>query len=92
MGKLLNSETGKIHTDFFSMGTETGRFSSRNPNLQNLPRKDNDHLGIRKLFIPSPNHVFLDFDFSQIELRVGAYYCKDRKMINAFRRILIFME
>lgn len=86
LGKLLNSETGKIHTDFFSMGTETGRFSSRNPNLQNLPRKDNDHLGIRKLFIPSPNHVFLDFDFSQIELRVGAYYCKDRKMINAFMK------
>ncbi|MGG5460593.1 DNA polymerase [Clostridium sp. B9] len=84
LGKLLNSETDRIHTDFFSMGTETGRFSSKNPNLQNLPRKDNDHLGIRKLFIPSPNHVFLDFDFSQIELRVGAYYCKDRKMINAF--------
>lgn len=84
LGKLLNSETERIHTDFFSMGTETGRFSSRNPNLQNLPRKDNDHLGIRKLFIPSPNHVFLDFDFSQIELRVGAYYCKDRKMINTF--------
>ncbi|WP_278335753.1 DNA polymerase [Clostridium perfringens] len=38
-GELLNSETGKIHTDFFSMGTETGRFSSRNPNLQNLPRR-----------------------------------------------------
>lgn len=82
--KLINSETGKIHTDFLSMGTETGRFSSRNPNLQNLPRKDNDQLGIRKLFIPSPGHVFLDFDFSQIELRVGAYYCRDRKMIEAF--------
>lgn len=82
--RYLNLETNKIYTDFLSMGTETGRFISKNPNLQNLPRGDNDHLGIRKLFIPSKNYVFLDFDFSQIELRVGAYYCKDRKMIKAF--------
>ena len=82
--KLLNSETGKIHTDFLSLGTETGRFSSRNPNLQNLPRKDNDPLGIRRLFVPREGYVFLDFDFSQIELRVGADYCKDSKMIKAF--------
>lgn len=82
--KLINSKTGRIHTDFFPLGTDTGRFSSRNPNLQNLPRKDNDPIGVRNFFIPTPGYVFLDFDFSQIELRVGAYYCKDAKMMETY--------
>lgn len=81
----VNSETGKIHTSFFQLGTDTGRFASRYPNLQNLPRKDNDPVGIRDFLIPSEGYVFIDFDFSQIELRVGAWYCRDEKMLEVYR-------
>ena len=81
----VNTATGKIHTSFFPLGTDTGRFSSRYPNLQNLPRKTNDPVGIRNFLIPSPGHMFLDFDFSQIELRVGAWYCRDAKMLEVYQ-------
>jgi DNA polymerase-1 len=81
----INGATGRIHTSFFPLGTDTGRFASRYPNLQNMPRKDNDPVGIRNFFVPSEGHLFLDFDFSQIELRVGAWYCKDPKMLEVYR-------
>lgn len=60
----VSSATGCIHTSFFQLGTDTGRFASRNPNLQNMPRKDNDPIGIRNFLIPNEGHVFIDFDFS----------------------------
>lgn len=81
----INGATDRIHTSFFPLGTDTGRFASRYPNLQNMPRKDNDPVGIRNFFIPSEGHMFLDFDFSQIELRVGAWYCKDPKMLEVYK-------
>ena len=81
----VNSATDKIHTSFFQLGTDTGRFASRYPNLQNMPRKDNDPIGIRSFFIPSEGCTFVDFDFSQIELRVGAWYCRDEKMLDTYR-------
>ncbi len=81
----INSVTGKIHTNFFPMGTQTGRFASRKPNMQNMPRKTNDPVGVRNFFISSEHNTFLDFDFSQIELRVGAFYCRDPKMMETYK-------
>ena len=81
----VSSVTGCIHTSFFQLGTDTGRFASRNPNLQNMPRKDNDPIGIRNFLIPNEGHIFIDFDFSQIELRVGSWYCRDTKMLETYR-------
>ena len=81
----VSSATGCIHTSFFQLGTDTGRFASRNPNLQNMPRKDNDPIGIRNFLIPNEGHIFIDFDFSQIELRVGSWYCRDTKMLETYR-------
>jgi DNA polymerase-1 len=81
----VNSATGRIHADFFPLGTETGRFASRKPNLQNCPRKDSDPVGVRKFFMPRPGFVFLDLDFSQIELRVGAFFCRDRRMLKTYQ-------
>ena len=81
----VSSATGCIHTSFFQLGTDTGRFASRNPNLQNMPRKDNDPIGIRDFLIPNEGHIFIDFDFSQIELRVGSWYCRDAKMLETYK-------
>lgn len=80
----INNETDRIHTSFFQLGTDTGRFASRYPNLQNMPRKDNDPVGIRSFLVPSEGHIFIDFDFSQIELRVGAWYCRDERMMSTY--------
>ena len=80
----VNVETGKIHTSFFQLGTDTGRFASRTPNLQNMPRKDNDPVGIRNFLTASEGYIFVDFDFSQIELRVGSWYCRDKKMLETY--------
>jgi DNA polymerase I len=82
---FINPVTERISADFFPLGTETGRFASRKPNLQNLPRKGSDPIGIRNFFMAVENNLFLDFDFSQIELRVGAYYCRDEKMLQTYR-------
>ena len=81
---VVNRETDKIHTSFFQLGTDTGRFASRTPNLQNMPRKDNDPVGIRSFLKASDGHIFIDFDFSQIELRVGSWYCRDKKMLETY--------
>lgn len=82
--KQVNAATGQVHTDLMPTVTDTSRFASRNPNMQNLPRKDNDPIGVRNFFIAREGHVFIDFDFSQIELRVGAFYCKDKKMVDTY--------
>jgi DNA polymerase-1 len=81
----VNAVTGRIHPSFFPLGTETGRFASRNPNLQNTPRKDNDLVGVRNFIIAPEGSVLLSLDFSQIELRVGAFYCRDKKMLETYK-------
>ncbi len=82
--EYINSETGRIHPDIFPLGTDTGRFACRNPNLQNCPRKDNDPIGVRKFIKASDGNILLSLDFSQIELRVGAFYCRDSKMLETY--------
>ena len=81
----INSATGRIHPDLLPLGTETGRFAARNPNMQNCPRKDNDPVGIRSMIVAPEGCVLLSLDFSQIELRVGAFYCRDEKMLETYR-------
>jgi DNA polymerase-1 len=81
----INGATGRIHPDLFPLGTETGRFAARNPNLQNCPRKDNDPVGVRNFFIAPKGKALLSLDFSQIELRVGAFYCRDGRMLETYR-------
>lgn len=81
----INSATGRIHPDFMPLGTETGRFAARNPNIQNAPRKTNDPIGIRNFIAADPGNVLMSLDFSQIELRVGAFYCRDQKMLDTYR-------
>ena len=82
----INAATGRIHPDLMPLGTATGRFASRNPNLQNCPRKDNDPVGVRSFIIAPTGKTLLSLDFSQIELRVGAFYCRDGKMLDTYRK------
>ena len=82
--KFLNTATKRIHPDLMPLATETGRFASRNANLQNMPRKDNDLIGIRKFIAAPRGKVLISLDFSQIELRVGAFYCRDEKMLETY--------
>ena len=84
--KFLNTATKRIHPDLMPLATETGRFASRNPNLQNCPRKDNDPIGIRKFIVAPEGKLLMSLDFSQIELRVGAFYCRDEKMLETYRK------
>jgi len=81
----INSATGRIHPDLFPLGTETGRFAARKPNLQNMPRAGGDDTGVRNFFVAPEGKVLLSLDFSQIELRVGAFYCRDEKMLETYR-------
>lgn len=84
--KFLNPVTGCIHPDLFALSTDTGRMNCRNPNAQNMPRKTNDPIGIRN-FIKAPEGcLILSLDFSQIELRVGAFYCRDEVMMDTYRK------
>lgn len=83
--KFLNSITNRIHPDLMPLATQTGRFASRNANLQNCPRKDNDPIGVRNFIRADDGKVLLSLDFSQIELRVGAFYCRDEKMLETYR-------
>lgn len=83
--RFIDEDTGKIHPDLIPLGTETGRFASRNPNMQNCPQKDNDPIGVRKFIIAPEGKAILSLDFSQIELRVGAFYCRDKRMLETYR-------
>ena len=83
--KFRNAATGKIHPDFFALSTETGRMNCRNPNLQNCPRKSNNPIGVRNFIQAPENHLILSLDFSQIELRVGAFYCRDKTMMETYQ-------
>ena len=84
--KYLNPVTGCIHPELFALSTDTGRMNCRNPNAQNMPRKTNDPIGVRN-FIKAPEGcLILSLDFSQIELRVGAFYCRDEMMMETYRK------
>lgn len=83
--QLINPETGHIHTSFNQTVTATGRLSSSNPNLQNIPVRNEDGKEIRKAFIPDEGCEFFSADYSQIELRIMAHLSGDPHMIEAFR-------
>ena len=83
--RYVNGATGRIHPDLMPLGTETGRFAARNPNLQNMPRKGSDPIGIRNLLIAPSGCAVMELDYSQVELRVGAFYCRDEKMLGTYR-------
>ena len=82
---LINKETGKIHTSFNQTVTATGRLSSSNPNLQNIPIRNENGKEIRKAFIPDDGCEFFSADYSQIELRIMAHLSGDANMIEAFK-------
>lgn len=83
--KLINPRTGHIHTSFNQALTATGRLSSSDPNLQNIPVRTEDGKEIRRCFIPEPGCMFFSADYSQIELRIMAHLSGDENMIDAFR-------
>ena len=72
--KYIDSATGRIHPNFYALSTDTGRFSCNNPNLQNMPRKTNDPIGVRNFIKAPEGQLIVSCDYSQIELRVGSQY------------------
>jgi DNA polymerase-1 len=81
---LVNKNTGRVHTSFNQAVASTGRLSSNNPNLQNIPVREERGREIRKAFVPAEGHLFLSADYSQIELRLMAHLSRDRNMIDDF--------
>ncbi|HKA53561.1 MAG TPA: DNA polymerase I [Candidatus Binatia bacterium] len=84
--KLIHAKTGRIHTSFNQTVTATGRLSSSNPNLQNIPVRSEEGRRIRAAFVPEPGQVLLSADYSQIELRLLAHLTQDPLLIESFRR------
>jgi DNA polymerase-1 len=82
--QLIDKKTGRIHTSFNQAIAATGRLSSNNPNLQNIPVRDERGREIRKAFIPEKGHIFFAADYSQIELRLMAHLSRDKSMISDF--------
>ena len=83
--QLINPETGHIHTSFNQTVAATGRLSSSNPNLQNIPVRDAEGKEVRRAFIPEPGQEFFSADYSQIELRIMAHLSQDENLLEAFR-------
>jgi len=83
--KQVSGATGRLHPDLRPLGTATGRFSSRSPNMQNMPRPDGDPMGVRNFIAAPEGKALLSLDLSQIELRVGAFYCRDKRMLGTYR-------
>ena len=83
--KLINPLTGRVHTSFNQTVTATGRLSSSNPNMQNIPIRTEEGNRIRRAFVPREDLVFLSADYSQIDLRVLAHYSQDGALLQAFR-------
>ncbi len=84
--RSVDPNTGRIHAHFNQAVTATGRLSSSEPNLQNIPVGDQMGIEIRRAFIPTDGWVFVSGDYSQIELRVLAHYCRDEALVEAFRK------
>jgi DNA polymerase-1 len=84
--KIVNSSTGRIHTSFNQTITATGRLSSSNPNLQNIPIRGEEGREIRKGFVAEEGYKLLSADYSQVELRVFAHYSRDPSFLQAFER------
>jgi DNA polymerase-1 len=84
--KLVNPATGRVHTSYNQTVTATGRLSSSDPNLQNIPARGEEGLKIRRAFIPEPNCKLISADYSQIELRVLAHYSQDATLLEAFHK------
>ncbi|MDB4951600.1 MAG: polymerase [Gemmatimonadetes bacterium] len=84
--KMVNAQTGRIHTSFNQAVAATGRLSSSDPNLQNIPIRTEQGAEIRRGFIPAEGHRFVSADYSQIELRILAHYSLDPAFVDAFRR------
>lgn len=82
--EMVNLQTGRLHTTFNQTVAATGRLSSQNPNLQNIPIRTSQGREVRKAFIADPGHVLVSADYSQIELRVLAHYTKDPGLVRAF--------
>lgn len=83
--KLIDTKSGRIHTTLNQTGTVTGRLSSQDPNLQNIPTKTELGQEFRRAFISPPGFKLVSFDYSQLELRIAAHMSKDEKMISAFK-------
>ena len=83
--KEINSETGRVHTSYAMAGAQTGRLSSTNPNLQNIPIRTNEGRKIRQAFVAKPGHKLMSFDYSQIELRVLAHMAEIDSLAQAFK-------
>ncbi|MCL6580373.1 MAG: DNA polymerase I [Firmicutes bacterium] len=86
MAPLVNPETGRLHTVFKQTATATGRLSSAEPNLQNIPVREEEGRRLRRVFVAEPGHVLLAGDYSQIELRLMAHLSGDSAFVEAFRR------
>jgi DNA polymerase-1 len=84
--KIVNPSTGRIHTSYNQTITATGRLSSSNPNLQNIPIRGDEGREIRKGFLAEKGHYLLSADYSQVELRIFAHYSRDSSFLEAFRR------
>jgi DNA polymerase I len=82
--ELVNPETGRVHTTYSQLGAATGRLSSNDPNLQNIPTRTDEGREIRRGFVAAPGHTFIAADYSQIELRVLAHITQDENLVRAF--------
>ncbi|MDI3496025.1 MAG: polymerase [Patescibacteria group bacterium] len=84
--KIINPKTKRIHTTFSQVTTATGRLSSHDPNLQNIPTKTKEGREIRSAFVAEKGYILISFDYSQIELRLAAHFSKDKTMLAAFKK------
>ena len=82
--QYVNSATGRIHPNFYSLSTDTGRFSCSSPNLQNMPRKDGDPIGVRNFIRAPEGYQIVSVDYSQLELRTGTALCRDPGMLKTY--------